>query len=183
MKAIIMCALLALAFGYSAFSQLWLQLNSPTTISEKAEDDFLRTVGKYIRRDYPDAEYRSRLATEAYFAAVPYNAQIFLDDHNRTWFSPPCLIANKIAPDSLKRIEKFVTEDRELGRSAKDFANLADTLLAILALSSGTDYQRTDVALSTMAQAHAAKNQHPDWHPDSVCSNAGGLLDERTLWG
>jgi hypothetical protein len=83
MKAIIMCALLA--FGYWAFSQLWLQLNSPTTISEKAEDDFydfLRTVGKYIRRDYPDAEYPSRLATEVYFAALPYNAQIFLDYHN-----------------------------------------------------------------------------------------------------
>jgi hypothetical protein len=98
-----------------------------------------------------------------------------------TWFSPPCQIANKIAPASLKLIEKFVTADRELGRPANDFANLADALLAILALSSGTDYQRTDVALLTMAQAHAAKNQDPDWHPDSVCSNAGDLLDERTL--
>jgi hypothetical protein len=78
--------------------------------------------------------------------------------HNMTWFSPPCQIANKIAPASLKLIEKFVTADRELGRPANDFANLADALFAILALSSGTDYQRTDVALLTMAQAHAAKN-------------------------
>ena len=109
--------------------------------------------------------------------------QIFLDYHNRTWFSPPCLIANKIAPDTLKRIEKFVTEDRAFGRPPDDFANLADALLAISALGSGTDYQRTDVALSTMAQAHAAKNQHPDWHPDSVCNYAGGLLDERTTLG
>lgn len=80
----------------------------------------------------------------------------------------------KIERSTQTRITKFETDNSELGRASRDFAD---------AMGSKIVTGITGIELVTMADAHALRKKDPKWHPDSVCNNAGGFLDERTVWG
>jgi hypothetical protein len=100
---------------------------------------------------------------------------MLFDYENLTWFSPPCLKTGNIEADTLARINKFMTDDSELGRATRDFGRAMGGNVASMAA--------IDIELRTEAEAHSLRNKNPKWHPDEVCNKSGGFLEEKTVWG
>lgn len=110
-----------------------------------------------------------RCEAQRVFASAPDNAEMILDRNNKTWISPPCMLADNFERATRGRLDTFMDEQHDLnGRNQW-------SIREILA--------RGVLEKSTMAEAHALQKKDPKWAPDSVCNSAGGFLDERTVWG
>jgi hypothetical protein len=103
------------------------------------------------------------------YETPPDNAEVILDRDNKTWISPPCLTVDNFERATRNKIDKFI--DDEFAFSDREKWSARELI------THGV------LERSTMGDAHALRRKDPKWHPDDVCNNAGGFLDEKTVWG